>query len=303
MNKYINSFFSTPFSVDNIPDLTSKVAVVTGANTGIGYEVALELARHGCRVYLACRNKERALATLQETATDDNRQILDAATTLLAKEPRIHLLVNNAVSVNHLGPTLFTQQLLSAVTAAGTATEPARIIFTSSRGHNFSYSGPMRMTLAQVNDAAIYSPLLCYGYTKLANILTAKKMARQMATSESNEPTNNTLPVIISAVHPGVVASEISRYSYESLGWFVNILLTLTSAPFSVPLADGALTTLFAATAPEAGERQCNGAYFIPYGQIGQPSAATNDEQLQDQFWEFTQDIFHEKLGADFLID
>ena len=104
------------FSLDQIPNLTSKVAIVTGANTGLGYETALALARHGAHVFLACRNRTKAHAAIErmerelaETAPAiypkldflyldlaDLRTVAHSAGEFLSKKLPLHILVNNA---------------------------------------------------------------------------------------------------------------------------------------------------------------------------------------------------------------
>ncbi|RKP23595.1 hypothetical protein SYNPS1DRAFT_9387, partial [Syncephalis pseudoplumigaleata] len=225
-------WFVKEFTAEQVPDLTGKVAVVTGANTGIGYELALQLARRGCKVYAACRNEERAVAAIARIkatlagsmpepdvrflALDLNKlSNVDAtAKTLMAAEPQIHILVNNAGVMampysmtddnieSHFG---VNHRLLPVLRRSGTPDDPARVVFTSSLGHYGTYLGGIRLTLDDVNSKRYYSSMMAYGHSKLANIMTASYLARQ-------EPRTDGRPtVLINSVHPGVVRSELGR--------------------------------------------------------------------------------------------
>ncbi|KAI8057162.1 hypothetical protein BDF22DRAFT_617126 [Syncephalis plumigaleata] len=318
------------FTNKQIPDLSGKVAVVTGGNVGIGYHVALQLARQGCRVYLACRNKERGLAAIEsikkeleriapnaESSPDirflqlnlSNLKEIDAAATqLLNDEPRIHILVNNAgimavpyaltddgiesqFGVNHVGPTLLTQRLFPTIKSSGTVDDPARIVFTSSDAHQFSHSEGVHLTLDKINDKEKYSPTKAYGQSKLANILTANHFAQQAA--EDGQPT-----VLVNSVHPGVVRTEIGRSIYNSYGWFGWFVFKSFTYATSIAPEDGALTTLYAVTSNDVKEKGYNGKYFVPYGKLATPNDPAGNVELQENVWKFTQTIVREKLDA-----
>ncbi|RKP23050.1 hypothetical protein SYNPS1DRAFT_33498 [Syncephalis pseudoplumigaleata] len=313
------------FTNDQVPDLHGKVSVVTGGNVGIGYHVALQLARRGSRVYLACRSEARAMAAIERLQADLARiapaiespdirflhldlsslkQVASAADKLLAAEPRIHILVNNAgilavpytltadgieaqFGVNHVGPTLFTARLFATVQASGTVDDPARIVFTSSGAHRRACPDAAHpWTLACINDRESYSPVHAYCRSKLANILTAKQFA-QMAAADG-APT-----VLVNALHPGVVSTDIGRDTYGWFSWFWHIRYL----PFAISAEDGALTTLYAVTSDEVREQGYNGEYFMPYGKVGHLIDAAQDKVLQQKLWNFTQSIISEKLS------
>ncbi|KAI8054561.1 hypothetical protein BDF22DRAFT_619020 [Syncephalis plumigaleata] len=322
-------WFGKSFSNKQIPSLTGKVAVVTGANTGIGYHIALQLAKQGCRVYVACRNQERALAAIENIKSDiktsksggntqpdlkflalnlnNLAQVDRAAKEMLAAEPRIHILINNAgvmalpytqtddhiesqFGVNHIGPTLFTQRLLPTIRQSGTTDDPARIVFTSSLAHQWTYKSGVYLDLKSINEETGYSPMKAYGQSKLANIMTASYLARQVA-KEDGAPT-----VLINSLHPGVVHSDLGRNFRDAHGWIVDQGNRLFYWVFAMSTADGALTSLYAATSNEVKEKGYNGQFFIPYGKRSTPSSFACNEELQDKLWSFTQSIIDEKL-------
>ncbi|KAI8050402.1 hypothetical protein BDF22DRAFT_694659 [Syncephalis plumigaleata] len=324
-------WFTKEFTNEQVPDLTGKVAVVTGANTGIGYHIALQLALHGSRVYAACRNEERAQAAIDSIkdevrkAHSDSKdsepdirflsldlnslaQVDVAAKKLINIEPKIHILINNAgimgvpftmtddnieshFGVNHIGPTLFTQRLLPTIRDSGTPEDPSRIVFTSSLGHYWTYwSGPC-LTLDTINNERRYYSMTAYGHSKLANILTANYLARQ----ESNG--NDRPTILINSVHPGIVHSELGRNMRHSHGWIGDLGTRAIYACLGISSADGALATLYAATADEVKEKGYNGVFFVPYGRCSAPSGYAQSEELQDKLWQFTQSVIDEKLG------
>ncbi|KAI9595812.1 hypothetical protein BDF19DRAFT_440132 [Syncephalis fuscata] len=326
-------FFTKHFTNDMIPDQSGKIAVVTGSNTGLGYHVALQLARTGCRVYLACRSEERATDAMarirqdlaQLTDNDDYKpdihflhldlnslkNVDEAADKLLTLESKIDILINNAAimttpyglsvdgiegqfAVNHVGPYHFTQRLIPAVCAAGSPERPARIIFTSSIGHNLVPKCGVELTLDGINNPATYKPISAYGRTKLANILTAKYYADQF--KKESDAKNEPLSILVNAVHPGSVRSELTRHTRTTFGPFIDVLFKIYYFFAGISPADGALSTLYAATSEEIQSKQYNGEYFVPYGKLKIPSELARSEKLRDDVWNFTQELIAEKL-------
>lgn len=164
-------FFARNWSVDDLPDMSGKVAIVTGGNTGIGKVTCLELVKKHATVYLAARTKERAenaLKDIKKEVTDAQiewlpldllslRQVSEAAGSFVKKEKKLNYLLNNAgimatpysetengyeiqFGTNHMGPFLFTQKLLPMLEATAEK-EDVRIVNVSSTGHQFAPSG------------------------------------------------------------------------------------------------------------------------------------------------------------------
>jgi NAD(P)-dependent dehydrogenase (short-subunit alcohol dehydrogenase family) len=230
-----------------------------------------------------------------------------AARELIATEPKIHILINNAgvmglpftmtdddieshFGINHVGPTLFTQRLLPTIRDSGTPEDPSRIVFTSSMGHYWTYSGGVCLTLDTINNKNSYYSMTAYGHSKLVNILTANYLARQVS-NDSDRPT-----VLINSVHPGIVHSELGRNMRHSHGWIGELVVKFIYMCLAMPSEDGALTSLYAATANEVKEKGYNGKFFVPYGRCSTPSGYAQNEKLQDRLWQFTQSIINEKL-------
>lgn len=236
---------------------SGRVALITGANTGIGLASARELAAQGAHVFIACRSAHRAQTALEKIrATVNGAQVeflpLDlgdfdsvrqCAQMFLARGLPLHLLVNNAglagaggftksgfehaFGVNHMGHFLLTQLLLERIKAS----TPARIVTVASRAH-YRARGidwdavrqPTRTRLA----------LAEYGVSKLSNVLFSAELGRRLAGSG----------VTTYALHPGVVASDVWR----SLPWPLRPLIKL----WMISTEEGAATTLYCANSSEA---------------------------------------------------
>uniref|UniRef100_A0A0N8BA79 Putative Retinol dehydrogenase n=1 Tax=Daphnia magna TaxID=35525 RepID=A0A0N8BA79_9CRUS len=185
----------------NLVRLDGQVAVITGANTGIGKETARELSRRGAQVVIACRDIEKAEDAAREISSETKNAVttvkLDlaslnsirmAAQSLKIQQPKIHLLINNAgimvcpqwkteddfemqLGVNHLGHFLWTLMLLDNVKEAA----PSRIINVSSIAHTRG-----RMDFDDIMMEKNYEPTRAYCRSKLANILFTKELADRL---------------------------------------------------------------------------------------------------------------------------
>ncbi|MDQ3367222.1 MAG: SDR family NAD(P)-dependent oxidoreductase, partial [Myxococcota bacterium] len=238
-------------------DMTGRVAVITGANIGIGRAVAEDLARRGARLRLLCRSLAKAAPVVDELRAlaghadiftiecdlGSLASVRTAAAALLARDEPLHLLVNNAgvggqrgltadgfelhFGVNHLGHFLLTALLLDRLRASA----PARIVHVASNSHLGARGidwDAIRRTTTSVTGMAEYR------VSKLANVLFSNELARRLAGTQ----------VTSAAVNPGRVASNI----WQRMPWPFRQLFKLTM----LTTAEGAHSTLHAATAPEA---------------------------------------------------
>lgn len=269
-------------------DLGGKTFVITGANTGIGKETALALARRGARVVLACRSLEKTQPVLdeirRETGSDELgfvpielgelASVRRAAAELLAKEARIDVLINNAglagqrgltkdgfelhFGVNHLAHYLLTRLLLERIEASA----PARVVTVSSRSHARTYGIDFE---AVRRPTKTVSGLREYGVSKLANVLFSRELARRVPSDR----------VSTYALHPGVIASDIWRRA----PWPVRPVMLA----FMRSAEEGAKTSLFCATAPELAGR--SGLYWDDCAERA-PNRAARDDALALELWE-----------------
>lgn len=272
----------------NAKPLAGRVALVTGANTGIGRVTAVALARQGAQVFVACRSAERAQAVLDEirTRTDggkaellplelgDFASIRLCAETFLARGLPLHLLINNAglaggrgctkegfelaFGVNHLGHFLLTQLLLERIRASA----PARIVTVASRAH-YRARGMDWQALRQPTRSATGLPE--YRASKLANVLFSAELARRLAGGG----------VTTYALHPGVVATEVWRSLPRPLAWLLKLAL--------ISADEGAQTTLHCATS--AGAAAETGLYYDEC-RPKTPSRLARDAALAATLWE-----------------
>lgn len=272
-----------------LPAQTGKIAVVTGANTGIGEVTARELARAGARVYLACRSTQKATEAMGRIRTEvpkadlkflrldlaSQQSVREAAAELQELEERIDLLINNAglagpkglteegieltFGVNHIGHFLFTLLLLDAVVGAG----GARIVNVSSKAH-YRGKGFDWAALREPTKSATAMPE--YEGSKLANVLFTKELERRLAETE----------VTTYSLHPGVVASDIWGRSWA--GKIVGLFAPL----FMIGVEDGAKTTLHCATSAEAAEH--SGMYWDEC-KLRRPNPLADDQELAAELW------------------
>jgi retinol dehydrogenase 14 len=270
-------------------DSGPRVAVVTGASSGIGLYTALGLARVGMHVIMTGRDRERTEAARNfvaartsgaeiETALADFASLTAVrrlADQILARCERIDLLVNNAglfsphyrlsadgyeliFAVNHLAPFLLTNLLLDRLKLSA----PARVVTVASRAHRGN-----RIDLTTITGPRGWSMRRAYGRSKLCNILFTRELARRL------EGTG----VIATCLHPGVVATGIGqRGGLVELGW--RLL-----KPFMISAEKGAETTLFLATV--ADPAPFNRGYVV--GKVlERPDPAALDDNLARRLWD-----------------
>jgi NAD(P)-dependent dehydrogenase (short-subunit alcohol dehydrogenase family) len=276
-----------------MPD-PARIALVTGASTGIGLYTALGLTRAGFRVVMAGRDGarlERARRTVAERSgsTVAEPMLADFASLaavrglaerVLAAHDRLDLLVNNAglitprfrvsedgyeltIAVNHLAPFLLTNLLLDRLRASAQSDRSgARIVTVASQAHRGA-----RLDLATLTGSEDWSPLKAYGRSKLCNILFTRALARRLEGSG----------VVAACLHPGVVATAIGDRAGGLAGWGWRLV-----KPFLVTPENGAATSLFLATTPEPAP--FHGTYVIGK-RVAQPDGTALDDELGEKLW------------------
>jgi len=294
---------SGDFTEASVPDQSGRTVLVTGANTGIGYEAARVLAGRGARVLLGCRSAAKARDArerirAQHPKADVELLSLDLgslasvreAAAEAAREERLDLLVNNAgimippreettdgfesqFGVNHLGHFALTGLLLEKVLA----TPGSRVVNVSSGAHKWG-----KIDFDDVNAERSYSRQGRYGMSKLANLLFTFELQRRLAVARSD--------TIAVACHPGVSETELTRH-IPSWVLLLSPLLRL----FAQPPPEGALPTLRAATDPNAE----GGDYYGPAGAFEmtgppvkvQANALSHDGRLARRLWRLSAEM------------
>jgi NAD(P)-dependent dehydrogenase (short-subunit alcohol dehydrogenase family) len=288
------------WTLENIPDQRGKIVIVTGANSGIGYEAARALARKGANVIMACRSLEKGEAAVAQIRREnlqgdvilrqldlaDLSSVRNFADEFLAEYKQLNILINNAgvmaipyrktkdgfemqFGTNHLGHFALTGLLFELLKN----TPNSRVVTVSSYAHIVG-----KINFDDLNSEKSYQKWLAYGQSKLANLLFAYELQRRSAKKGDN-------PISI-AVHPGYAATNLQNSS--SFFSFTNNFMAQSQEM-------GALPTLYAATNPEI-----EGGEFIgPDGflaQRGYPhkarsSARSYDPETAQRLWQVSEKL------------
>jgi NAD(P)-dependent dehydrogenase (short-subunit alcohol dehydrogenase family) len=287
---------------DDMPGQHGRLAVVTGANTGLGFETARILAARGASVVLAVRDTDKgkaAAARIAGTAPGANvtvqpldlaslESVRAAAGELRARHPRIDLLVNNAgvmfpprqttrdgfelqLGTNHLGHFALTGLLLEQMLPV----PGSRVVTVSSQAHRIR----ARINFDDLQAERSYSRVAAYSQSKLANLMFTYELARRL----SAEPTT-----IAVAAHPGLAATELTRHTPAIAAYFYARVISQNPAM-------GALPVLRAATDPDV----LGGQYYGPrgiFGTRGYPEPArssrqSHDTAIQRRLWTVSEEL------------
>lgn len=275
-------------------ELSGKVIIVTGANSGMGLAATIELARMGARVIMACRSMERGERALEQALTQSGsaqielmlcdlgsfESIRSFTASFIHKVGQLDVLVNNAgvvslkreltkdgfesqIGVNHLGHFLLTNELLELLKRAS----QGRIINLSSGAHKAG-----KIHFDDPNLTKRYNVVKGYAQSKLANILFTKELARRL------KDTN----ITVNCVHPGAVGTNIGVDRGTGFGKTVHKLLR----PFFRTPLEGASTAIYLASSKEASSS--TGHYYID-NKIVPVSQRANDTELAAKFWMWSE--------------
>ncbi|HEU4946200.1 MAG TPA: oxidoreductase [Kribbella sp.] len=295
------------WSTADIPDLTGRRALVTGATSGLGYYTALELLRHGAEVIVAARNPEksaRAAAELALASGRDAPEIVDldlsdlasvrtAAEQVLKQHDRLDVLVNNAgvmatpyrqttdgfelqVGTNHLGHFALTARLMPLLAEA----PRPRVVTVSSSMHK-SVGGFSRTDLYAAGG---YRKWDAYGKSKLANVLFMLELDRRARAAGS--------PLLSAGAHPGFALTHLQTSGPQlgGLGLEARALAVFTRL-LAQPAAAGAWPSLYAATQPDLRPGSYVGPGFFEYRgapKVVQPSSTAKDPELAKRLWSWS---------------
>ena len=289
----------THWTAAQMPAQHGKLAYITGANSGIGYHAALELARAGATVILACRDQAKAEAARQrilaevtaaqlEVATLDLASLASvraAAQSFLSTNRRLDLLINNAgvmalpqrrvtpggfelqLGTNHFGHFALTGLLLPSVIKSSTA--PARIITVSSIAHRGA-----TMDFGNLNWEHGYKPWPAYRRTKLANLLFGFELHRRLQRAHTSATSI--------VVHPGVSNTNLFAAGPGSGKGIEAVMAPLVIRLIAQSDAQGALPTLYAATSSDVQ----SGRFYGPNGfrqMRGYPVEVRAEQQAYDE--------------------
>ncbi|KAG1152466.1 hypothetical protein G6F37_002434 [Rhizopus arrhizus] len=262
------------YSFESIPDLTGKIAIITGSNSGIGKVCALEMARKGCTVILACRDDKKAKVVAEEIKAETKNEKIESikldlmslvsvksfAEEFKSRYQELHILINNAgIMMCPFG-----------LSKDGIETQFA----TNHVAHHY-----LTMLLLPLLEKSAPSRIVT-----ISNILFTRELSKRL---ESKGVTN----VYANCNHPGVVRTQLFRHVY-SIGSIMDRIKDF----FSISAEDGALTQLYLATSPEIEEKSIKGQYYVPLGAPSTPKGiAASDEHLLE-LWDYTENLIKEKI-------
>ncbi|KAG2051641.1 NAD(P)-binding protein [Suillus hirtellus] len=294
---------STKFQASDVPDMSGKVVLVTGANSGIGKETARVLLTKNAKVYVACRDKakgENAIRELKESTGKEAyflqlnlanlKSIKASGEEFLQREPVLHVLFNNArvgvmappiemltddgydlqFGTNVLGHFYFTKIVMPALLAGATQSPDgtARIVNTASNAHWF---GSLDYNTFKDSPARKQKSVKnLYGQSKMGNILFAAEVAKRYGNRG----------IVSTALNPGGIKTELGRYH----GSFSKMISSMIFHDVSL----GALTQLYAGTTAEGAN--LNGKYLVPWARIGNTRADAQDPQQASELWNWLED-------------
>jgi NAD(P)-dependent dehydrogenase (short-subunit alcohol dehydrogenase family) len=308
------------WDADRVPDQSGRTVVVTGANSGLGFETSRVLAGAGAHVVLACRDTGKgrdAAARIREATPDASLELLELdladlasvrafAETVGRRHDAVETLVNNAgvmaiprretadgfetqFGVNHLGHFALTGLLLDRLLAA----DASRVVTVSSGAHA---QGKMRF--GDLHGETEYAPWGAYAQSKLANLLFAYELQRRLARADAD--------AISVAAHPGWAATNLQRRGPEMRGSRLRKLaMGLANRLLAQGSEQGALPQLYAATAPDV----VGGAYYGPDGFMemrGAPTRVESSDRSHDRdaarrLWEYSEsatDVSYDLLAT-----
>ncbi|XP_041853723.1 retinol dehydrogenase 13-like [Melanotaenia boesemani] len=276
--------------------LDGKTVLITGANTGIGKETAVDLAKRGARVILACRDMDRA----NEAAKDVRKRsgnynvivkkldlaslesVRQLAKDVLASEERLDVLINNAgimscpqwktedgfemqFGVNHLGHFLLTNCLLDLLEKSA----PSRIVNVSSLAHERG-----QIYYDDINQENDYHPWKSYGQSKLANVLFTRELANRLQGTG----------VTTYSLHPGIIRTELARHFWPAIPLWKRVMYTPIVFLIKSPTA-GAQTTIYCAV--DESLQNESGLYYSDCARKAVAPQAQDDEDAK-KLWDLS---------------
>jgi len=288
------------WTIQDIPDQSGRVAIVTGGNSGIGFETVRGLAERGARVILACRDESKGNCARDQILADcaeadivverldlaDLQSVREFASRVLDNHDRLDLLVNNAgvmvpplgrtaegfelqFGTNHLGHFALTGLLIDRINA----TPGGRIVIVSSVAHKFG-----KVDFDNLNAEKGYKKARAYALSKLANLLFQTELQRRLDLAGHG--------TLVTAAHPGWTATNLQAHA--STFQFLNPYLAMTPA-------QGAMPTLFAATSPDAkpaGYYGPNGLFEMRGAPVEvKPVRAARDQAVAERLWEVSESL------------
>mmetsp|Transcript_25070 Transcript_25070/g.54554 ORF Transcript_25070/g.54554 Transcript_25070/m.54554 type:complete len:397 (-) Transcript_25070:399-1589(-) len=309
--------FLPPISVDEPLPLAGKVAIVTGATSGIGKETSRILMRYGCHVVMPARSVTKGrnvLKELEKEAGDrggrgtvikmdvsDLDSVRDFCDAFLNMGKKLDYLVANAgvmatptekmskqgfesqFATNHLGHYLMLRLLEEKLMESGSVDHPARVVFVSSEAHewweNRGNGTKLERLKDQVPPTRKYCPMSVYGFTKALNVLTAKAAQQRFG------PSGNVVSV---ALHPGIIETGLLQ---EASG-IEALMFSPLYRWMRKDIPQGAATTIHSILAPSVVDetRRETGSYYYDNA-LSKATSETQDLEVASEVWKLSEDL------------
>jgi NAD(P)-dependent dehydrogenase (short-subunit alcohol dehydrogenase family) len=299
---------SSKWTAEQIPDQSGRTAIVTGANSGLGLSTARELARHGAKVVLACRNTEKGAAAMREIESSVPGALVELAELDLGSLASVEafagafrashgaagldLMINNAgvmapprretadgfelqLGTNLLGHFALTGRLIGLMEGRG----DARVVTLSSNAHKMG-----RINFDDLQCERGYRRWSAYGQSKLADLMFALELDRRLRATGSS--------IRSVAAHPGYAATNLQTAAAPAVD---RLVMRVTNLVMAQSADMGALPTLYAATYPGLE----GGSYVGPDGigefrghpHVASPNRAARDEQVATRLWQVSEEL------------
>lgn len=306
------------FSLDAVPDLSGKVAVVTGGSEGIGYGCTHTLlSKNIGKLFILSKSDEIASdainAIKQEMGEEKGNRVVwmkcdladweetgRTAFKIAEQTDRIDILINNAgrgimsyqiakngvelhMATNHFGHVVLTSHLLPTLKDTASKGNTVRIVCTSSNLHENTPKETQFASLDEINTDIGAQPQ--YGRTKLANLLYAKYLARHLTSQHPN--------ILANAIHPGIVETRQTTEHIHDAFPLAGYAMSIAAQPFKKTQFEGCVSTMFAATKTEK-----SGQYICPPATVEQGSDKANDAELGERLMDLTWKIVKEKTKS-----
>lgn len=280
--------------------MTGKVVVVTGANAGIGYETAFNLARRGAKVILACRDIQKGKAAAEDiTKKTGNKHVLyknlDLASLdsvrrfaedLNSSEAKLDVLINNAggigygdektsdgilreMQTNHFGPFLLTLLLVPLLKAS----DSGRIILVSSLAHKFG-TIDFKTINRELKRHSYLGVFKIYSCSKLCNVLFSNELSRRLEGTR----------ITVNSLHPGHIRTSI----YKNIDNFGETVMNFLLSAFFKNALEGAQTTIYLAVSDDV--LDVTGKYFVDCKESTMSKSAM-DKELAGELWRYSEEL------------
>lgn len=306
------------FSLEQVPDLSGKVAVVTGGSEGIGYGVTHTLLSHNIsKLFVVCLEPDVAEDATKAIESEmgaeiakkvewiqcdlsDWEQTGKVAFKISDMTDRIDILINGAargimtvqrnkndidlhMATNHIGHVVLTSHLLPVLKKTAENGNTVRIVNIASNLHEQTPKETQFESVEELNKD--YGPQAQYGRTKLCGILYAKYLARNLTATHPN--------ILANATHPGIVDTRQTTEHIHEAWPFFGYAMSVGMQPFKKSQFEGAVSTMYAATTTEK-----SGQYVTPPAIVEQGSDKANDDALADRLMEVTWKVVKEKTRS-----